>query len=247
MFPDPVVHDRIFEILRAWDRRIELGESALQRLTAHKQGLMQQLLTGRRRFREFVKHPWHDARLQDVTTECTERNSVGHAAEAVMAVTKAEGIVPMRERLIGANLDRYKLVRPNWFAYNPMRLNIGSIARWTGTSEVLVSPDYVVFRCNQEPDLAIDPDYLDHLRRSDLWEQFVTAAGNGSVRVRIYYDDLARLRFKLPCLVEQRRIAEVLNAADREICLLERQLTLLREQKKGLMQKLLTGEVRVRA
>jgi type I restriction enzyme S subunit len=74
----------------------------------------------------------------------------------------------------------------------------------------------------------------------------VTSVGNGSVRIRIYYDDLARLHLKLPSLPEQRRIAAVLNAADREITLLQRQLSLLREQKKGLMQKLLTGEVRVR-
>jgi type I restriction enzyme S subunit len=166
----------------------------------------------------------------------------------VKAVTKAEGIVPMKERTIGADIGRYLVVRKNWFAYNPMRLNIGSIARWSGDNDVLVSPDYVVFRCKiaNGDSPGIDPDYLDHLRRSGIWEKFVTAAGNGSVRVRIYFSDLGHLRFTLPCLAEQRRIAVLLNAADREINLLREQLDAIKRQKKGLMQMLLTGEVRVK-
>ena len=55
-----------------------------------------------------------------------------------------------------------------------------------------------------------------------------------------------RLKIALPPLPEQRRIAAVLNTADREIDLLEQQLAALREQKKGLMQKLLTGQIRVK-
>ena len=63
--------------------------------------------------------------------------------ESVMAVTKADGIVPMRERTIGASIDRYLVVQKNCFAYNPMRINIGSIARWQGEKDILVSPDYI--------------------------------------------------------------------------------------------------------
>ena len=166
-----------------------------------------------------------------------------------MAVTKAEGIVPMRERTIAADIGRYQIVRKNWFAYNPMRLNIGSIARWRGDNDILVSPDYVVFRCNDsngDDEPGIDPNYLDHLRRSGIWERFVTAAGNGSVRVRIYFSDLAQLKFKLPVLAEQRKIANCLNTADREVAILRAQLEALKRQKKGLMQMLLTGEVRVK-
>jgi type I restriction enzyme S subunit len=83
------------------------------------------------------------------------------------------------------------------------------------------------------------------LRRSGIWERFVTAAGNGSVRVRIYFSDLGHLKFKLPSLAEQRRIASFLNAADIEIELLRNQLEAIKQQKKGLMQKLLTGEIRL--
>src|SRR5262249_35544174 len=154
----------------------------------------------------------------------------GLAAPTVMAVTKAEGMVPMRERLIGSDRERYKTVRRDWFSYNPMRVNIGSITRWSGSEEGVVRPHYLVFQCHPETDNApaLDPEYLEHWRRSELWEQFVKAAGNGSVRVRIYYEDLAQMKLKLPGLGEQRRIAEVLSAADREIDLLTQQLAALK-------------------
>src|SRR5690242_13925734 len=113
----------------------------------------------RLRFPKFKHQHWRDVQLEDVTVECTTRNEGKLPQESIMGVTKAEGIIPMQERLIGKETSRYKVVRKNWFAYNPMRLNIGSIARWQGDDEILVSPDYVVFRCSEESELALDPEY----------------------------------------------------------------------------------------
>lgn len=249
----------IGERLRCWDTGIRRLSDLITVKSHLKRGLLQSLLRGRGRFREFARQPWQEVRLADVTIECSQRNGSRLGVDAVMAVTKAEGMVPMKEETIGASLDRYKVVRRDWFAYNPMRVNIGSIARWTGDSDVLVSPDYVVFRCKTEADAdlfdrqgdgsskpLLDPDFLDHFRRSRAWEQFVTASGNGSVRVRIYFDDLGQMRLRLPPIGEQKRIAAVLNTLDREIELLRSERDALRQQKKGLMQKLLTGEIRVK-
>jgi type I restriction enzyme S subunit len=237
----------IAAVLSAWDRAIRQTTDLLDAKRRLKRGLMQQLLTGKRRFPGFSQ-PLRALRLRDVTEECSERNRHGLGTDVVMAVTKAEGIVPMRERLIGADLERYKQVRKDWFAYNPMRINIGSIARSHSDKTVLVSPDYVVFRCREESadQPGIDPDYLDHVRKSDRWASFVTSSGNGSVRVRIYYDDLGVMPLQLPSMAEQRKIAGLLNAIDSEITLLTQQLAALKTQKKGLMRKLLTGEVRVK-
>jgi type I restriction enzyme, S subunit len=234
-------------VLSAWDRGIRQTTDLIAAKRRLKQGLMQQLLTGKRRFPGFTD-PLRKLPLRDVTEECSERNRLGLGNESVMAVTKAEGIVPMRERLIGAEVERYKQVRKDWFAYNPMRINIGSIARSHCDDTILVSPDYVVFRCREETadQPGIDPDYLDHLRESDRWSSFVTSSGNGSVRVRIYYADLGVMQLQLPRIAEQRKIATLLNALDSEISLLDRQLASLKTQKKGLMRKLLTGAVRVK-
>lgn len=245
--PPLEVQRAISNVIGVWDRGIRQLTDLIAAKVRFKQGLMQHLLTGQRRFKGF-RDEWQPVQLHDVTTECDERNRGRLGLDSVMAVTKAEGIVPMRERTIGADIGRYLIVRKNWFAYNPMRINIGSIARWFDDKEIVVSPDYVVFRCNDSngDGLGMDPDYLDHLRRSGIWERFVTAAGNGSVRVRIYYSDLGHLKFKLPNLIEQRRIANLLNIADQEIDLLRKKLEALKQQKKALMRKLLTGQVKVK-
>jgi type I restriction enzyme S subunit len=65
--------------------------------------------------------------------------------------------------------------------------------------------------------------------------------------VRISFLDLAALKLALPPLEEQRRIAAILSACDRELDLLRRRLAALKRQKRGLMQKLLTGRIRVKA
>lgn len=234
-------------ILSTWDRGIRQLSDLVAAKLRFKQGLMQQLLTGRRRFKEF-HDKWRTVHLKDVAEECEERNRGRLGTDSVMAVKKAEGIVPMRERTIAADIDRYSVVKKDCFAYNPMRLNIGSIARWSGDRDVLVSPDYVVFHCKKptEGRPTIDTGFLDQYRRSSLWERYVTSSGNGSVRVRIYFSDLGGMKLNLPSMPEQRKIAATLNTADREIDLLRKELDALKTQKKGLMQKLLTGQVRVK-
>lgn len=194
------------------------------------------------RFPEFAGHTLQDVRLADATVESIERNGAGQATSQIMGVSKVEGIVPMEERIVAADTARYKFVRKDWFAYNPMRLNIGSIARWRGDDDILVSPDYVVFKCKGAGPHRLDPAYLDQFRRSDAWEEFVSEKGDGSVRVRIYYKDLARLQLALPSFPEQQKIADCLDSADALIVAQGRNVEALRAYKKGLMQQLFPQE-----
>lgn len=236
----PVVEQKaITAVSSAWDQAIEQTTALIAAKVRLKEGLMQQL------FGEAAHSQRQLAsrlcRLGDVARESTERNAGRLGTDAVHSVTKANGMIPMPVDTIGSDIARYKLVRPMAFAYNPMRINIGSIAGWEGDNEVLVSPDYVVFECGPE----LDPDYLNHFRRGHVWESYVKRSGDGSVRVRIYFDHLSRMRIRLPGVQEQRRIAKVLNAANSELGLLNRTLEGLRRQKRGLMQQLLTGKIRV--
>lgn len=234
---------KIAEILSTWDKAIETCEKVLIAKQKRKRVLMQRLLTGKQRFPQFQNKEWKTVRLGDVARNSALRNNLGMTSENLMAVTKSSGIIPMREQVQGKTVDRCKVVQPNWFAYNPMRLNIGSIARWTGSEKVMVSPDYVVFKCDEK---YLKPEYLDHFRKTCFWSQFVNRSGDGSVRVRIYFSHLEDMKISLPSIGEQEKIAETLNAADREIELLKQQRDALKRQKRGLMQKLLTGKVRVR-
>jgi type I restriction enzyme S subunit len=199
-------------------------------------------VTPRLRFRAFTNRPLRDVRLGDVTAESTIRNGDEFPATSVMGVSKVDGIVPMVERIVSSDITRYKVVRKDWFAYNPMRLNIGSIARWRGDADVLVSPDYVVFFCLDDQDYGIEPDYLDQLRQSARWDAFVSEGGDGGVRIRIYYKDIARLELALPPRAEQRKIAGCLMSLDKAIVAQVQKVKALKIYKRGLMQQLFPCE-----
>lgn len=232
---------RIALILEQWDKASELTEELIIAKGRLKRAIIQRIFG--------AKYPTSGSsdgmrlvNLRSVTTESRRRNNGLLGPSAVRAVNKKLGMIPMKESVVADSIDRYKVVEKDEFAYNPMRINIGSICRWTQDDPCLVSPDYVVFRC--DPDY-LDSDYFDHFRRSYRWEQFMARAGAGGVRIRIYFDHLAEIKIPLPSLKEQRRMSTVLNMLDKEIsCLVER-LRLLKQQKNGLMQYLLTGKWRV--
>lgn len=180
--------------------------------------------------------------LSETTRPLTKRNQGELARSKVMGVSNKEGLVPMRTQTIADDISRYLVLPPKSFAYNPMRINVGSIAMSQKVGNVLVSPDYVLFECLSGKLL---PEYLGHALRTRWWRHQVNAGGSGSVRTRTYYNDLAAISIHTPPIADQALIAQVLDAAEAEIGLVERKIDLLRTQKRGLMQKLLTGEVRV--
>jgi len=233
---------KIAEILLTWDEAIEKLEALRAAKGSRLDGLRAGLLFGGLRLNGHHRN-WVTRHLSEVTDEMTARNGkMRLGRDAVMGVTNTQGIVPMREQTIAEDIGRYKRLPPRAFAYNPMRINVGSIAMNDGPDEVLVSPDYVVFGCNPE---GLDPDYLDHLRKTRWWGHYINSGGSGSVRMRTYYDDLAAMKLPLPELDEQREIVRVLNAARDEVTKTAKQIDLLTRQKRGLMQKLLTGQWRV--
>ncbi len=226
--------DSIASLFRDWHSAIESAEQLIAAKSKRLSHLREHHITKPRQSSRI--------KLKAATHESTARNGKRLGREAIMAVTKQVGMRPMREETIAATIDRYKVVHPQAFAYNPMRLNIGSIAMSSFDEDVLVSPDYVVFECDEAKLL---PGYLNHLRRTRLWASHFEAAGSGGVRIRIYYDDLGAFAFPLPPLTEQARVLAVLDAGVAEIETLERYLAALQKQKRGLMQKLLTGQWRV--
>lgn len=236
MLPVPQVIEQhtIAHFLDSWDSAIQKTEQLIVAKDCYLGHFRDYLLRQPKRA--------SPAKLSDVTQELTARNGKMLGREAIMAVTKSVGMRPMREETIAGNIERYKLVPPQGFAYNPMRLNIGSIAKSPFDHDVLVSPDYVVFACDESKLL---PSYLHHLRHSQKWVSHFELAGNGGVRVRIYYDDLGRFTFALPPIDVQARLVQLLDAASQEIAVLTRYADALRAQKRGLMQKLLTGQWRL--
>lgn len=241
--PRREVQLRLGLIFEAFERTLGEFGKAIDRKHDYKRGLMQQVIAGQTRFPEFRNRPWTKRRFDTLCEEVSERNGKSFGPADVMGVIKGVGFEPMRDRVRGkSDLSRYKIVPPGAFAYNPMRLNIGSIAYNTLGRPIVVSPDYEVFRARGG---ISNSDYIDQLRYSGYWTSFMKRAGAGSVRVRIYFSDLGRLVVPAPEGDEQTRIAETLRLVDREIALLVAQREKFKEYKRGLLSRLLSGELQV--
>ncbi|MDI3193995.1 restriction endonuclease subunit S [Pseudarthrobacter sp. AL07] len=225
---------KIAEILGAWDNAIDKTMELRRLADVRRAELVERVLVpsdGARR------------KLSELTRPIKTRNSAAAMGrESVMGVSNRLGLVPMREQTIAADISRYQVLPPRGFAYNPMRINVGSIAMSRLESHVLVSPDYVLFQCEER---ELRPEYLDHVLRTRWWLHHVNAGASGSVRTRTYYDDLAAISIAAPPIAKQDNVSRALDGLEKEIQLLQRKAELLRTQKRGLMQKLLTGQVRV--
>ncbi|WP_051258809.1 restriction endonuclease subunit S [Chitinibacter tainanensis] len=251
--------EKISSILTAVDDKLDVIARQIDATNTLKRGLMQTLFSQgvgtqdangqwhpHTEFQQTelgeIPAGWTVQPLGALAAESRKRNAGELDDDKLCGVLKSDGLVPMRERVKGASTDRCRIVEPDAFAYNPMRINIGSIARNVQNQTVMVSPDYVVFSTKPQ---ALSADFLDHFRRSDAWERFVGRSGDGGVRIRIYFDDLAQLKVATPPMSEQLKIAEVLDGINAKIAALTNKQTHYQTLKRGLMQKLLSGEWRV--
>lgn len=233
--PTLQVQLEIARFLRTWDLAIAINTRMRNAKRELSGALVERTTFGSHGSRAEM----HEVRLGDAASELSARNAdMRLGIDSVMGVSNSSGIVPMRAQTIGSDLSRYKILPTRGFAYNPMRLNVGSLAMSRRDEDVLVSPDYVLFRCLPG---ILDSDYFDHLRRSHWWRHHINAGGAGSVRVRTYFSELARMRLRLPSWDEQLRIASGLNTAREEVAIWDRKIVTLSNQRDGLLQELFSG------
>ncbi len=221
---------------------------------------MQQLLTGHRRLPGFDKskgqtiqnrhgdYPsdWSRVKLGDVTIESSVRADTTTGG-VVLSCTKHHGLVPSEEyfgkRVYAADTSAYKVARRGEFAYATNHIEEGSIDFQNLCDVGLVSPIYTVFKTKD----AVDDAYFYRLLKSSLMIHLYRVNTSASVdrRGSLRYGEFAEIKFNLPTKPEQRAIAAVLDTADAELRLLRQQRTALDQHKRGLMQQLLTGRIRV--
>ena len=166
---------------------------------------------------------WPQVPLSDLLIERKVRVGTFDAdALPLLGVSNREGLHRTEMPRI-ADMSRYLRVERFWFAYNPMRINVGSIGWAERTDQTgVISPDYVVFSCTDR----IEPTLLYLFLRSAIGLHAINLETAGSVRERLYFDSLSRIKFPLPPAAEQRRIVariEELAAKINEACRLRQQ------------------------
>jgi type I restriction enzyme S subunit len=235
---------QIVEVFSTWDRAIEKTEALIKAKERRKAGLMQRLLTGKVRFGEFAGEEWETYRLGDLFKQ---RNERGRGDLPLVSITMAGGVVSRNgvNKKDTSNDDKSKYLRicPGDIGYNTMRMWQGV----SGVSEIegIVSPAYTI--CIPGP--KADAQFAKHLFKSQviIHKFYRHSQGMVSDTWNLKFKHFSEIKVAIPSVSEQAKIAKVLNAAVAEIEEHRNQLAALKEQKKGLMQQLLTGKVRVSA
>jgi len=250
-YPPLPEQEAIAEVLGCWDEGLESLDKLIDAKKLRKKGLMQKLLTGTRRLPGFTKD-WKEVRLGDVFDRVTKKNKTG--CNNNLTISGPLGLINQEEyfkkRIASTDNSGYYLIKNGEFAYNKSYCNgypLGAIKRLDRYDEGVVSTLYICFALK---DGEADSNFMaQYFENGELDHEIYRVAQEGARNhglLNITATDYFNTKITIPpTLDEQKAIAAVLETADEEIRLLEAERDALTEQKKGLMQKLLTGEVRM--
>lgn len=260
--PVPPIEEqsRIAELLTQWNSAIEKTEQLTAAKLRRNEVLSNRLLFGHARFSQrntkttralhwfSAPSDWQVVEIGKVAREVSALNGKDGDLP-VLSCTKYDGLVDslkyFDKQVFSHDTSKYKVVRHGQFAYATNHIEEGSIGYQDLVPAGLVSPIYTVFQADAE---QIDDSYFYKLLKTEKMRQIFAAQTNASVdrRGSLRWKEFARIHIPLPPLDEQREISAVLDEAKREVALLQTQLEALKTQKRGLMQKLLTGQWRVK-
>lgn len=248
MLPPVAEQKEIVKVTSAWNRAIAIIELLLAKLEARTAGLTQNLLSGVMRFSDLKHSSWREVYLGDVV-EYQPRTTPKPSGAFLAAGIRSHG----RGVFLKPNFEAEDIALEEMFRLRTDDLVVNITFGWEGAVAIvppdadgaLVSHRFPTFIFKKNVSF---PDYFRHvIRQKRFVHEMGLASPGGAGRNRVLSKkEFLRIPVELPSLEEQRLIADVLNACCREIDLLQEQLDALRDQKRGLMQKLLIGESRVK-
>lgn len=241
---------KIAKILSTWDKAITTTEKLLANSEQQKKALLQQLLTGKKRFPGFSSE-WKKFALGDVFEKVTNGLTYDSKATDGLPVTRIEtistgkinyskvGWAPKEE-----NTLRFKLKHGDvLYSHINSLEHIGRVAFYEGELPLYHGMNLLLLRASSE----FSNLFLFHLLNSHVGKKYAKIHAKSAVnQASISTTDLKSFKVRLPELKEQQKIAEVLSISDREIEILKQKLNFLKQEKKALMQQLLTGKRRVK-
>lgn len=164
------------------------------------------------------------------------------------SLTIENGITAKTDRYERSHLvkkeNAYKIVNPNDYAFNPMNIRFGAVARHKGDIPVSVSGYYDIFTTIQPKDL----EFMDSFLTCDSMLIYYNKVSTGSLveKQRVHFSQFIDFNIELPSLRERKKIADILTTQDKVIELKEKLIAEKQQQKKWLMQNLLTGKIRLK-
>ncbi len=242
----------IAHILGLMDSAINTNNQLIAKKELQKKWLMQNLLTGKKRLNKFENEKWEETSLGDLFERVTRKNSEQNTN--VVTISAQRGFVRQTDffnkSIASEIVDNYFLVEKGEFCYNKSYSNgypWGATKRLKDFDKAVVTTLYICFGLKDSQKNS--GDFFEQYFEANLLDKGLTKIAHEGGRahglLNVTPSDFFSLEIKTPTLVEQTSIAKVLQTADKEIKLLKTKAEKLREQKKGLMQVLLTGKKRL--
>jgi type I restriction enzyme S subunit len=223
------------------DTAINQNNQLIAQKELRKKWLMQNLLTGKKRLKGYDGE-WKKVGAGELFKSISIK---GFENEELLSATQDRGIIPRtmldgRVTMPDGTNAGYKLVEPGDFVISLRSFQGGlEYSYYKG----IVSPAYIVLKPKKKIN---DEFYKQYYKSYEFIGRLATAVIGIRDGKQISYDDYCTVKIPYPSFEEQTAIAQVLQAADKEIQLLNAKTAKLREQKKGMMQVLLTGKVRIK-
>lgn len=238
----------ISKILSTWDDAIEVQN----RLIIEKKSFLENLslaLVKNHRSLSSSTTSWKLTPLSDVFKENKEFAFENESLK-LYSLTIEDGVTPKtdrynREFLVKGGSKKYKVTKFHDLVFNPQNLRYGAIALNENENPVLLSPIYATMEVKNKK--LYDIHYFTHLLTSKEMIKYYDSIAEGTLveRMSVKPDVFLKQEFMIPPYEEQKKISTILNEIKTEIILLEQELEYRKLQKKGLMQQLLTGKIRV--
>ena len=221
--------DKISRLFHLLDERIATQNKIIEDLKKLKSAIIEI---------EYTPNAKNTSHIGDVIEQISKRNK-NNAIQNVLSVSNRQGFIKQSDQFENRNVasedtSNYKIVEKNDFAFNPARINVGSISRLTTFEKGIVSPMYICFRTQEN----VAPEYIDYFFESKHFYCEIQKRLEGSVRQCLSFEGLCNIPLSLPSFEMQQRIGKRLFTLGQKIKTETDLLELLNKQKQYLLRQM---------
>ncbi|MBR6466506.1 MAG: restriction endonuclease subunit S [Bacteroidales bacterium] len=206
--PQEKEQNKIASFLSLIDQRIALQNKVIEDLRTLKKAIMARL---------FHSSDGEMKTLGDLTVNFSNRNKQ-RIPYPMFSVTNDKGFIPQSEQfedreMEGEDIAAYKLIQAGDIAYNPARINVGSIAQYKGKTTCMISSLYVCIQAKR----TVSDRWLMHILKSERLLYYYNLYAEGGVRLYLFYPNFSRIKVFVPPYAKQERIADCLDAIEKKV------------------------------
>lgn len=250
--PSRKVQDKIVSILSSLDRKIELNNKINADLEEMAQTIFKNWFVDFESFKDgkfvdselgMIPEGWKVGTLGDITKNKSAKVKERNDVKVLSPVTTGELVLSeeyFTKQVFSSSIAKYKIVNKGDFAYNPARVNIGSLGRNEFDFDGCVSPVYVVFSV-----LDGYENYFDLFRKTDFFKDSVASLAIGGVRQSLSYDDLSSIEVIIPSENAVEEFNNLYNQMKKTIKANKLENSRLSTLRDTLLPRLMSGELEV--